>query len=94
MPDLRQHLKTKAGEFYSECHHLEGLAAGGLDVSGNILVLCAFHHTQFHHGQVAIKHHDAETLVVEIDGADYVCALGSSGALESSRVDGRSGVTP
>ncbi len=68
--------RTRSGEFYSECHHLEGLANDGLDVSNNILVLCSTHHAHFHHGEVSIKLHTADQVTVEIDGVAYTCAVG------------------
>lgn len=68
--------EKRGGGFYAECHHLETLANGGLDISSNILVLCAHHHAQFHHGEVVIKLHTAEEIRLEIDGVPHTCAVG------------------
>lgn len=59
---------TKSGELYTECHHLEGLADAGLDISSNLLIVCANHHRQLHYGIVSKKKHNSELLVIEIDG--------------------------
>lgn len=67
--------KTLAGEDYSECHHLEHLANGGLDISGNMLVLCANHHRQFHHGHVKLIHHSTHRIDISIDGLVHSCIL-------------------
>lgn len=63
------------GEKYVECHHLEHLSKGGLDVSKNILVLCANHHRQFHFGNIKILDHTEELLHVSIDNVEYQCSL-------------------
>lgn len=67
--------KTKSGEDYSECHHLERLADNGLDVSKNILVLCANHHRQFHFGDVRVFHHDEHGIKLFIDGVENNCSF-------------------
>jgi hypothetical protein len=67
--------RTRDGRSYTECHHLEQLANGGLDVTRNMVVLCANHHRQFHHGNVAVLAHTPDVLSVSIDGTAYTCAL-------------------
>lgn len=67
---------TSGGEFYCECHHLEALADGGLDVSSNMLILCPNHHRQFHHGNVAIKCRTADMIIFEIDEREHRCLVG------------------
>lgn len=67
--------KTTSGENYSECHHLEHLAKSGLDVSKNILVLCANHHRQFHFGLIQVVSHAKNNIEVSIDGVLYRCNL-------------------
>lgn len=67
--------KTLAGEDYAECHHLEHLANGGLDTSKNMLVLCANHHRQFHHGHVELLSHSTDNLEFTIDGIIYNCSI-------------------
>lgn len=69
--------KTKSGDDYSECHHLEHLADSGLDISSNILVLCANHHRQFHYGNVELLNRSPGTIEVSLDGAHYICKIGS-----------------
>lgn len=65
----------ESGGFYAECHHLERLSNGGLDVSKNMLVVCAQHHRQFHYGNVNITRHDRHEVELQIDGARFVCQL-------------------
>ena len=67
--------RTRDGRSYTECHHLEHLAHGGLDVTRNMVVLCANHHRQFHCGNVAVLEHTPDVLSVSIDGTVYNCAL-------------------
>lgn len=67
--------KDKNGEDYSEAHHLEYLSKDGLDVSKNILILCANHHRQFHYGDVTIIKHDSKSVSVSLDGTLYECSL-------------------
>ncbi len=67
--------QMKNGEKYVECHHLEHLSEGGLDVSKNILVLCANHHRQFHFGNVRILEHTEQFLHILIDNVKYRCFL-------------------
>lgn len=67
--------KTIEGEDYCECHHLEHLSNNGLDVSKNILVLCANHHRQFHFGQVKILFHSTDRIDISIDGSVHVCEV-------------------
>jgi hypothetical protein len=64
------------GGTYTEAHHLEELANGGLDVSRNMLIVCANHHRQFHYGDVQILQHDADTLTVRMDDEAHTIALG------------------
>lgn len=66
------------GGRYTECHHLEQLAHGGLDLSSNLLVLCANHHRQFHFGEVKVLSHSSSELVVSIEGKIYRCDLSLS----------------
>ena len=63
------------GTDYSEIHHLDGLASGGLDVEANCLVLCANCHRQFHYGNVKIIAHTHNLLIVEIDGHAHRCPM-------------------
>ena len=65
----------KSGDSYCEVHHLEHLAHLGLNVSSNLLVLCAQHHRQFHFGEVRIREHTSAFIVVEVDGALHECIL-------------------
>lgn len=65
--------KTKDGEYYSECHHLEHLANGGLDVSKNMLVLCSNHHRQAHFGNFKILEHNEEFVRIKIEEEIYKC---------------------
>lgn len=67
--------KKANGEVYSEAHHLEFLSKDGLDISKNMLVLCANHHRQFHYGNVRIIEHSTDSINVEIDGIPYKCKL-------------------
>lgn len=67
--------KTVSGEDYSECHHLEHLANGGLDASKNMLLLCANHHRQFHYGHVEVRSHLASRLDIVIDGTLHSIVL-------------------
>lgn len=69
--------KTKSGDDYAECHHLEHLADSGLDVSSNILVLCANHHRQFHYGNVELLNRSPEKIEIGLDGVHYVCEIGT-----------------
>ncbi len=64
------------GTDYCEIHHLESLADGGLDVSSNMLVLCANCHRRFHYGNVQVLSHTALKLVIAIDEAIYSCVVG------------------
>jgi hypothetical protein len=68
--------RMRNGGTYTEAHHLEQLANGGLDVSRNMLVVCANHHRQFHYGDVEILHYDADTLTVRMDDEVHTIALG------------------
>ncbi|SFT82926.1 HNH endonuclease [Paraburkholderia aspalathi] len=68
--------KTPGGGTYTEAHHLEQLANGGLDVSHNMLILCANHHRQFHFGYVKILHRDPDTITVRLDDEVHTIALG------------------
>lgn len=65
--------KCKNGEDYSEAHHLEHLSNSGLDVSKNIIILCANHHRQFHFGNSEIIKHDYKSVTIKIDGNVYTC---------------------
>lgn len=67
--------ETATGELYCECHHLEYLAHQGLDVSKNMLVVCANCHRQMHYGKVRILEHDDLHVVVELDGMAHTCSL-------------------
>lgn len=67
--------KTKSGEHYSECHHLEHLASGGLDISKNMLIVCANCHRQFHFGNVKIIEHTTDHIRIDIDGNTIICEL-------------------
>lgn len=67
--------RTRDGHSYTECHHLEQLADGGLDVTRNMVVLCANHHRQFHYGNVAVLEHTSDVLSVSIDGTVHNCTL-------------------
>lgn len=69
--------KTKSGDDYAECHHLEHLADSGLDISSNILVLCANHHRQFHYGNVELLNRSPEKIEISLDGVRYVCEIGT-----------------
>lgn len=69
--------KTKSGDDYVECHHLEHLADSGLDISLNILVLCANHHRQFHYGNVELLDRSSEKIEIRLDGVHYVCDIGT-----------------
>jgi hypothetical protein len=66
--------QTNGGN-YSELHHLEHLANGGLDVSNNLIVLCANHHRQFHYGKVTIVAHTQDRIVIELDGKVHECQM-------------------
>ena len=70
--------KTKSGDDYAECHHLEHLADSGLDISHNILVLCANHHRQFHYGNVELLDRSPEKIEINLDGVLYVCEVGAN----------------
>jgi 5-methylcytosine-specific restriction endonuclease McrA len=63
------------GDTYTEAHHLEELANSGLDISRNMLIICANHHRQFHHGVVEIIEHTADQLVVRIDDEVHTVSL-------------------
>ncbi len=63
------------GDNYSELHHLEHLADGGLDVANNLIVLCANHHRQFHYGKVKIIVHTQDRIVIELDGKIHECQI-------------------
>jgi hypothetical protein len=65
--------QTKTGSFYAEVDHLATLSKGGLDISQNMLVLCAHHHRQFHFGDEQILKHTEQELEVSLDGTRYVC---------------------
>jgi len=67
--------ETINGEHYSECHHLEALSHKGLDISKNMLVVCANCHRQMHFGKVRIVEHNNTHVVVELDGVSHTCAL-------------------
>ena len=67
--------QLKSGGAYCEVHHLEHLARAGLDVSNNMIVLCAQHHRQFHYGEVRILEHTSAFITVEVDGVKYECRL-------------------
>jgi hypothetical protein len=69
--------RKRDGGDYSEIHHLESLADGGLDVSRNMLVVCAHHHRQFHFGEISVIVRTKQKIEVEIDGQRHICALGS-----------------
>jgi hypothetical protein len=69
--------RKRDGGDYSEIHHLESLADGGLDVSRNMLVVCAHHHRQFHFGEISVIVRTKQEIEVEIDGQRHICALGS-----------------
>ena len=45
-----------SNQFYAEGHHLRPLGSGydGLDIRGNIIVLCPSHHAEFDYGSIAI----------------------------------------
>ena len=64
-----------SGESYSEAHHLEHLSNSGLDVSSNIILLCAQHHRQFHYGNVDILVHDVDHITIRIEEAVHTCRL-------------------
>lgn len=65
----------KNGSFYSEAHHLEQLSNGGLDISKNILILCANHHRQFHYGNVVVLEHTSNYITVRIDEEVFTCNI-------------------
>jgi hypothetical protein len=67
--------KMRNGDTYTEAHHLEQLANGGLDVPRNMLIVCANHHRQFHYGDVEIIEHTADTLVVRLDDKVHTVSL-------------------
>lgn len=67
--------KTKSGDDYAECHHLEHLADSGLDISSNILVLCPNHHRQFHYGNVELLDRSSGKVKISLDGVHYVCEI-------------------
>lgn len=67
--------ETINGGHYSECHHLEALSHKGLDVSKNMLVVCANCHRKMHYGRVRILEHNDSHIVVELDGESHTCAL-------------------
>jgi hypothetical protein len=67
--------RMRNGDSYTEAHHLEELANGGLDVSRNMLIVCANHHRQFHFGDVEIVKHTAEQIVVQLDAEVHVIPL-------------------
>lgn len=67
--------KKVDGTDYSELHHLDALADGGLDIDANCLILCANCHRQFHYGNVHILTHTHTVLIVKIDGITHSCRL-------------------
>ena len=50
------------GVAFSETHHIEYLAQGGPDVSGNIVVICPNHHRTIH---ATNAHFDRQSLIYE-----------------------------
>ena len=67
--------RMRNGDSYSEAHHLEHLAESGLDVSSNIVILCAQHHRQFHYGEVEKIVHTQDEVSVRIEGVVHRCSL-------------------
>ena len=67
--------ETAAGELYCECHHLESLANGGLDVSKNMIVVCANCHKRMHYGNARIIEHDVLHIVIDMDNVVHTCTL-------------------
>lgn len=65
--------KTTNGENYSECHHLEHLSNHGLDVSKNIIVLCANHHRQAHYGEFEVIEHNEDFVKIKIENSIFTC---------------------
>ena len=43
-------------QFYAEGHHIKPLGGdyNGLDIRGNIIILCPFHHAEFDYGSIAV----------------------------------------
>lgn len=56
---------------YVEAHHLQSLADDGKDVPGNIAVLCANHHRQFHYDDAMLISRTPKELIVELSGKQY-----------------------
>ncbi|CAB3770462.1 HNH endonuclease [Paraburkholderia solisilvae] len=67
--------RMRNGGTYTEAHHLEELVNGGLDVSRNMLIVCANHHRMFHYGDVEIIEHTAEQIIVRIDDETHTIPL-------------------
>ncbi|MFL9912202.1 hypothetical protein [Paraburkholderia sp. RL17-337-BIB-A] len=67
--------RMRNGGTYTEAHHLEELANGGLDMSRNTLIVCANHHRQFHFGDVEIIKHTEDKLVVRLDDEVHTIPL-------------------
>jgi predicted HNH restriction endonuclease len=63
------------GDTYTEAHHLDHLANGGLDVSRNMIIVCANHHRMFHFGDAEIIEHTVDTLVVRLLDEVYTVSL-------------------
>jgi hypothetical protein len=67
--------RMRSGDTYTEAHHLDQLANGGLDVSRNMIIVCANHHRMFHFGYVEIVEHTAEQIVVRLDDEVHTISL-------------------
>jgi hypothetical protein len=63
------------GEYYSECHHMDSLANGGLDVSKNMLILCANCHRRIHYAKISIIEHNIKEIIINMDGDIVKCKL-------------------
>lgn len=63
------------GGTYTEAYHLEELANSGLDMSRNMLIVCANHHRQFNFGDVEITRHTEDKLVVRLDDEVHTIPL-------------------
>jgi hypothetical protein len=59
--------ETCYGYGYVEVHHLDHLADAGLDVSSNMLVVCANHHRMLHHAVVRKVRHTSVEVELEIN---------------------------
>ncbi len=60
--------RKRDDHYYFEAHHVHPLGEHGPDCLDNILVLCANHHRQLHHGRVSWPQGSDQPATVMIDG--------------------------